>query len=65
MEHFKGVNETERYNNDLLNEIRKTNQLLERLISPIKPVEKKPKPRSDKRATSGQQQVRSGSRNTK
>lgn len=45
MDHFKGVNETERYNNDLLNEIRKTNQLLERLILPIKPImptEKKP-----------------------
>lgn len=41
MEHFEGVNNQERYNNDLLNEIRKTNQLLERLISPIQ-TDKKP-----------------------
>ena len=29
MDHYSGVNETERYNNDLLNETRKTNQLQE------------------------------------
>lgn len=44
MNHFEGVNNQERYNNDLLNEIRKTNQLLERLILPIKPVEAIKKP---------------------
>lgn len=64
MEHFDGVNNQERYNNDLLNEIRKTNQLLEKLIS-HKETKPESKPRSDQRATSRQQQVRSNSRNTK
>ena len=36
IDHFKGVNETERYNNDLLNEVRKTNQLLEQLAQLLK-----------------------------
>lgn len=65
MDHYKGINENERYNNDLLNEIRKTNQLLERLISNKSEPKKETKPRSDKRATSRQQQVRSISRNAK
>lgn len=42
MDHYKGISENERYNNDLLNEIRKTNQLLERLILPIKTEVTKP-----------------------
>lgn len=33
MDHFKGTNETERFNNELLNEIRKTNQLLEQILN--------------------------------
>lgn len=32
MDHFKGVNETERYNNDLLNEIRKLNENMSNLF---------------------------------
>lgn len=42
MEHFKGISENERYNNDVLNEMRKTNQLLERLISLIQTEVKEP-----------------------
>ncbi len=38
MNHFEGINNTERFNNDLIHEIRKTNQLLEQLISTIQPV---------------------------
>lgn len=33
MDHFKGINETERYNNDLLNEIRKLNLNFEKVLS--------------------------------
>ena len=54
----------ERYNNDLLNEMRKTNQLLEKLIS-HKEAKPESKPRSDQRATSRQQQARYNSRNAK
>lgn len=35
-QHFMGVNETERFNNDLLNETRKTNELLEQLVQLLK-----------------------------
>jgi hypothetical protein len=36
MDHFKGTNETERYNNDLLNETRRTNELLEQIAQLLK-----------------------------
>lgn len=40
MDHFKGISETERYNNDLLNEIRKLNLNLEKVLS-NKPTERR------------------------
>lgn len=39
MDHFAGRNENERYNNDLLNEIRRTNVLLEQLAQLLQPKE--------------------------
>jgi hypothetical protein len=43
MNHFKGTNETERYNNDLLNETRRMNTLLEQLVQLFQPkIEKAP-----------------------
>lgn len=40
MDHFKGVNETERFNNDLLNELRQIRQLLERNAQAIESADK-------------------------
>lgn len=46
MDYFKGINETERYNNELLNEIRKTNLLLEQIAQLLQPnIEIKPEKR--------------------
>jgi hypothetical protein len=43
MDHFKGTNETERFSNDLLNETRRTNTLLEQLVQLLQPkIEKAP-----------------------
>jgi hypothetical protein len=43
MDHFKGTNETERFNNDLLNETRRMNTLLEQLVQLFQPkIEKAP-----------------------
>lgn len=39
MDHFKGINDTERYNNDVLRELRRTNELLEQLALLLKPNE--------------------------
>jgi hypothetical protein len=39
MDHFKGTNETERYNNDLLQQIRKQNELLEQIAQLLQPKE--------------------------
>lgn len=37
MNHFQGINESERYNNDLLDEIRRSNLLLEQLVQLLQP----------------------------
>jgi hypothetical protein len=42
MDHFKGVNETERYNNDLLQQIRKQNELLEQIAQLLQPKVEQP-----------------------
>jgi hypothetical protein len=43
MDHFKGTNESERFNNDLLNETRRMNTLLEQLVQLLQPkIEKVP-----------------------
>lgn len=36
MDHFKGINEQERFNNDLLNETRKQTELLEQIAQLLK-----------------------------
>lgn len=36
MDHFKGINDQERFNNDLLNESRKQTQLLEQIAQLLK-----------------------------
>lgn len=38
MEHFKGINDQERFNNDLLNEARKQTKLLEQIAQLLKHV---------------------------
>lgn len=43
MNHYEGVNKNERYNNDLLNELRKINQNLEQLAQLLKPKNDTPK----------------------
>lgn len=43
MDHFKGTNDSERYSNDLLNETRRMNALLEQLVQLLQPkIEKIP-----------------------
>lgn len=43
MDHFKGTNDSERYSNDLLNETRRMNVLLEQLVQLLQPkIEKIP-----------------------
>lgn len=37
MDHFKGINERERYDNDLLNQIRKQNEWLEQIAQLLQP----------------------------
>lgn len=37
MDHFKGINDQERYNNDLLNEMRKQTALLEQIAQLLQP----------------------------
>lgn len=37
MDHFKGTDAAERYNNDLLNETKRTNILLEQLVQLLQP----------------------------
>lgn len=37
MDHYKGISPKERYDNDLLNELRKNNQLLEQIAQLLQP----------------------------
>lgn len=37
MDHFKGINDTERYQNELLREIKRGNELLERIAQALQP----------------------------
>jgi hypothetical protein len=61
MDHFKGINETERYNNDLLNETRRTNVLLEQIAQLLQQKEVK----GDKHETTNRpQSTRVHKRNT-
>ncbi|GAB7057345.1 hypothetical protein JCM16163A_40940 [Paenibacillus sp. YK5] len=58
MDHFKGINDTERYNNDVLRELRRTNELLEQLALLLKPNETVRSDHNDNvpRRTGGRQQ---------
>lgn len=60
MNHFKGVNETERFNNDMLNELRQIRQLLERNAQALESANKE-ETRYD--TTSGRQRATRGTRN--
>lgn len=54
MDHFKGVNETERYNNELMQHTRRQTELLEQIAQLLQPkVEQKQEPK----------QTRGGSKN--
>lgn len=52
MDHFKGINHIERYNNDVLNEVRKQTALLEQIAQLLQQnapkQEKRPYTRRDK-----------------